>query len=41
MKGEAADVGRLEALGARVRERRDGYTIMLDPEGNAFCVQHG
>jgi len=41
VKGEAADVARLEALGAAVRERRDGYTIMRDPEGNAFCVQHG
>lgn len=39
--GAASDVARLEALGARVRERRDGYTIMLDPEANAFCVQHG
>ena len=30
---------RLCALGARLRERRDGYSVMLDPEGNAFCVQ--
>lgn len=35
----AAEVARLAALGAQVREARDGYTVMLDPEGNRFCVQ--
>ena len=33
------EVARLCALGARVRNERDGYTVMLDPEGNAFCVE--
>ena len=33
------EVARLSALGATVREHRDGYTVMLDPEGNPFCVQ--
>jgi Glyoxalase-like domain len=35
----AAEVARLEALGARVRDVHAGYTVMLDPEGNRFCVQ--
>jgi len=33
------EVARLERLGARVREVHASYTVMLDPEGNAFCVQ--
>jgi hypothetical protein len=39
--GEARtrEVPRLIALGARVKEVRETYTVMLDPEGNAFCVQ--
>ena len=35
----AAEVGRLCALGATVRDERATYTVMLDPEGNEFCVQ--
>lgn len=35
----AVEVERLAALGATVREHHDGYTVMLDPEGNPFCVQ--
>jgi hypothetical protein len=35
----AAEVARLEALGATVRDVHAGYTVMLDPEGNRFCVQ--
>lgn len=35
----AAEVRRLCALGATVREERAAYTVMLDPEGNEFCVQ--
>ena len=35
----AEEVSRLAALGARVREVHDAYTVMLDPEGNRFCVQ--
>jgi hypothetical protein len=34
----AEEVARLAALGARVRDDHDGYTVMLDPEGNEFCV---
>ena len=34
----AEEVARLAALGARVRDEHDGYTVMLDPEGNEFCV---
>lgn len=33
-----AEVARLVALGARVREARADLTILLDPEGCAFCV---
>ena len=33
-----AEVARLCALGAAVRETRSDLTIMLDPEGNEFCV---
>lgn len=33
-----AEVARLVALGARVRERFDDHVWMLDPEGNDFCV---
>ena len=32
------EVSRLLGLGAQVRDEYDGYTVMLDPEGNAFCV---
>lgn len=38
-RGDEDDIARLQELGARVKERRDGYVIMLDPENNAFCVQ--
>ena len=34
----AAEVARLRALGASVLREGDGYTVMGDPEGNAFCV---
>ncbi len=33
------EVERLQRLGASVRDVRDTYTVMLDPEGNEFCVQ--
>ena len=38
-----AEVARLERLGASVRDVHATYTVMLDPEGNEFCVQepHG
>jgi hypothetical protein len=28
----------LPALSARVRDEHDTHTVMLDPEGNPFCV---
>ena len=36
----AAEVSRLVALGARVAEQQSstGETVMLDPEGNEFCL---
>jgi hypothetical protein len=33
-----AEVARLCALGASVRRETEQYTVMADPEGNAFCV---
>ena len=38
-RNREAEVHRLIELGARIREQRDGYTVMLDPEGNQFCVK--
>jgi hypothetical protein len=36
------EVERLVGLGARCVERREGngtsWTVMLDPEGNEFCI---
>ena len=32
------EVSRLEAMGANVRDIEETYTVMLDPEGNEFCV---
>lgn len=34
----AEEIARLEVLGATVRDRHAGWTVMLDPEGNNFCV---
>jgi hypothetical protein len=34
-----AEVRRLCALGARIRDEHPSFTVMLDPEGNEFCVQ--
>jgi Glyoxalase-like domain len=36
--GVAAEVARLESLGATVLARHDGLTVMQDPEGNEFCI---
>ncbi len=33
------EVARLEALGAVVRDVHGQHTVMLDPEGNEFCVR--
>jgi len=32
------EVERLCALGARVRDEHEGFSVLLDPEGNEFCV---
>ena len=32
------EIARLSALGAKVRDEHEGFTVMLDPEGNEFCV---
>jgi len=37
----AEEVARLEALGATVIRRADAITVMLDPQGNEFCVEPG
>jgi hypothetical protein len=36
--GRGAEVQRLLSLGATVRETRPDHTVLLDPEGNQFCV---
>ncbi|MDP3867018.1 VOC family protein [Phenylobacterium sp.] len=33
------EVARIVALGGTVRDTHDTHTVMLDPEGAAFCVQ--
>jgi hypothetical protein len=33
------EVARFVALGARMREAHEHHTVMLDPEGNEFCIQ--
>lgn len=39
-QGSVADeVTRLEALGATVHTAGDDLVVMLDPEGNEFCVE--
>jgi Glyoxalase-like domain len=35
------EVARLEGLGATVLQRYEHLTVMLDPEGNEFCVEPG
>jgi len=39
--GMAAEVARLQNLGASVVHRYPGHTVMRDPEGNEFCVEPG
>jgi hypothetical protein len=34
----AEEIARLCALGARVRDEHARFTVLLDPEGNEFCV---
>lgn len=35
------EITRLTGLGAQVRDRHDGITILADPEGNEFCLTQG
>ena len=37
--GVAAEVKRLEGLGATAVAEHDGLVVMRDPEGNEFCVE--
>lgn len=34
----ATEIARLLGIGATVGREADGYTVMLDPEGNHFCI---
>jgi hypothetical protein len=38
-KSRNQEVERIRKLGGTVRDEHDGFTVMLDPEGNEFCVQ--
>lgn len=33
------EIARLVALGATVRDETAGHSVLLDPEGNEFCVR--
>ena len=33
-----AEAERLSKLGARIRDERDDHIVMVDPEGNQFCL---
>ena len=33
------EIARIEDLGGRVRETYDDHVVLLDPEGNEFCLQ--
>lgn len=35
----ASETDRLCALGATVRDQHETYSVLLDPEGNEFCVR--
>jgi hypothetical protein len=37
-RDRAAEARRLSGLGARIRDDHPGHTVMLDPEGNEFCL---
>ncbi|WP_329272124.1 VOC family protein [Streptomyces sp. NBC_01451] len=37
----AAELDRLTALGATVLSRHEAHVVLLDPEGNEFCVAEG
>jgi hypothetical protein len=38
-KSRKDEVQRILKLGGTVRDEHDSFTVMLDPEGNEFCVQ--
>jgi hypothetical protein len=38
VRSRADEIARLSAFGAKVRDEHEGFTVMLDPEGNEFCV---
>lgn len=38
-QSRASETQRLCAVGATIREERESYSILQDPEGNEFCVQ--
>ena len=38
MAASAVNMARLVALGATVAREEASYTVLRDPEGNAFCV---
>lgn len=38
--GSEDEISRLCQLGAEVRDRHERYVVLLDPEGNEFCVQN-
>ena len=38
-ESRTSEVKRLIQLGAQIRDVHETYTVMLDPEGNEFCVQ--
>lgn len=38
VRDRKAEAERLVALGATIRDVRDDHTVMLDPEGNQFCL---
>lgn len=37
-QNRSAEIQRLTSLGASIRDEHDTYTVMLDPDGNEFCV---
>jgi len=34
-----AEIARLRGLGATIRRVQQDHTVLLDPEGNEFCVR--
>jgi hypothetical protein len=37
-ESRTAEIERLRALGASVRDHHESFSVMQDPEGNEFCV---